>query len=166
VRTDSTSACSSSARPGATGSGHAQTAKTIGKPVRSSHRRPRSWCGVGSSNALFSAASPISNFASASSPSGTCSASGSSTFVRTTEVALSGVTATVRTCSSGLRATSWIESTAPSEETQSRGSRRRWSAWRAYSIDEIGATSSSLRRSRSFRSVGTPWTSSTSASSR
>ena len=56
---------------------------------------------------------------------------------------LSGVTATVRTCSSGVFETSWIESTAPSDETQSRGSRRSRSALRAYSIDEIGATSSS-----------------------
>ena len=134
--------------------------------MRSSQRRPRSWCGVGSSNALFSAASPISSVASASSPSGTCAASGSSTFVSTTEVALSGVTATVRTCSSGLRATSWIESTAPSEETQSRGSRRSRSALRAYSIEEIGARSSSPASSRAFSSVGTPCTSSTSASSR
>ena len=55
------------------------------------------------------------------------------------------MTATVRTCSSGLRATSWIESTAPSEETQSRGSSRSRSALRAYSIEEIGARSSSPR---------------------
>ena len=59
--------------PGCAGSGAAQTANTIGRPVRSSQRRPRSWCGVGSSNADLSAASPISSFASASSPSGTCS---------------------------------------------------------------------------------------------
>ena len=39
-------------------------------------------------------------------PSGTCSASGSSTFVKTTEVADSGVTAITRTCSSGFRETS------------------------------------------------------------
>ena len=37
--------------PGDGGSGAAQTANTIGRPVRSSHSRPRSWCGVGSSNA-------------------------------------------------------------------------------------------------------------------
>ena len=61
-----------------------------------------------------SAASPISSFASASSPSGTCAASGSSTFVSTTDVADSGVTATVRIRSSGSFETSWIESTAPS----------------------------------------------------
>ena len=152
--------------PGRGGSGAAQTANTIGSPVRSSQSRPRSWCGVGSSNALLSAASPIRSFASASSPSGTCSASGSSTFVRTTEVALSGVTATVRTRSSGRRETSWIESTAPSEETQRRGRMRSGSAWRAYSIDEIGARSISPARSRRLSSVGTPSTSSTSASSR
>ena len=81
--------------------GAAQTANTIGSPVRSSQSRPRSWCGVGSSNADFSAASPISSFASASSPSGTWRASGSSTFVSTTDVADSGVTATVRIRSSG-----------------------------------------------------------------
>jgi len=57
--------------------------------------------------------------------------------VSATDVADSGVTATTRTCSSGLRETSWIESTAPSEATQSRGSNRSLSACRAYSIDEI-----------------------------
>ena len=41
------------------------------------------------------------------------------------------------------RETSWIESTAPSDETQSRGRMRSLSALRAYSIDEIGARSSS-----------------------
>src|SRR2546421_11283189 len=40
------------------------------------------------------------------------------------------------------------------------------SALRAYSIDEIGARSSSPARSFAFSSVGTPATSSTSASSR
>ena len=84
----------------------------------------------------------------------------------TTDVADSGVTATTRTCSSGLRDTSWIESTAPSDATQRRGSRRSLSALRAYSIDEIGAVSSSPSISIRFSSVGTPWTSSTSASTR
>jgi hypothetical protein len=37
-----------------------------------------------------------------------------------------------------MRVTSWIESTAPSEETQRRGRRRSRDALRAYSIDEIG----------------------------
>ena len=134
--------------------------------MRSSHSRPRSWCGVGSSNADLSAASPISSFASASSPSGTCSASGNSTFVSTTEVADSGVTATVRIFSSGVFEISWIDSTAPSLDTHSRGSSRSVSAWRAYSIDEIGATSSSPATSWRLSSVGTPTTSSTSASSR
>ncbi len=82
------------------------------------------------------------SFASASSPSGTCSASGSSTFVSATDVADSGVTATTRTCSSGLRDTSWIESTAPSDATHRRGSSLSLSALRAYSIDEMGAVSS------------------------
>ena len=41
--------------PSMTGSRTAQTANTIGSPVRSSQRRPRSWCGVGSSKALRSA---------------------------------------------------------------------------------------------------------------
>jgi hypothetical protein len=104
--------------------------------------------------------------ASASSPSGTCSASGSSTFVSVTEVADSGVTATTRTCSSGLRETSWIESIAPSEATHSRGSSRSRSALRAYSIEEIGAVSSSPPSSSSLRAVGTPCTSSTSAATR
>ena len=76
------------------------------------------------------------------------------------------MTATVRTCSSGVFETSWIESTAPSDETQSRGSMRRRSALRAYSIDEIGAMSSSPASSCPFSAVGTPCTSSTSASSR
>ena len=37
-----TTASSSSVRPSGAGSGHAQTANTIGSPVRSSHRPPRS----------------------------------------------------------------------------------------------------------------------------
>jgi hypothetical protein len=86
--------------------------------------------------------------------------------VRTTDVALSGVTAIDRTCSSGFRETSWIESTAPSEDTHSRGRMRSRSACRAYSIDEIGARSISPSSSRRLSSVGTPATSSTSASSR
>ena len=93
-------------------------------------------------------------------------ASGSSTLVSTTDVADSGVTATVRTASSGSFETSWIESTAPSLETQSRGRRSSVSAWRAYSIDEIGAVSISPATSRRFSSVGTPVTSSYSASTR
>ncbi len=84
----------------------------------------------------------------------------------TTDVALSGVTAIVRTCSSGMRETSWIDSTAPCEETHSRGSSRNRSAFLAYSIEEIGAMSSSPASSRRFRSVGTPAISSASASSR
>ena len=55
----------------------------------------------------------------------------------------SGVTATVRMRSSGVEETSWIESTAPSDETQSRGSSSSESALRAYSIEEIGAVSTS-----------------------
>ena len=74
----------------------------------------------------------------------------------TTDVALSGVTATVRTCSSGSFDTSWIESTAPSEDTQSRGRSRSRSAFRAHSIDGIGATSTSPASRRRARSVGTP----------
>ncbi len=68
--------------------------------------------------------------------------------------------------SSGIGETSWIESTAPSEETQSRGSTFRRSAFRAHSIDGIGATSTSPASSFRASSVGTPLTSSTSASSR
>ncbi len=104
--------------------------------------------------------------ASASSPSGTCSASGRSTFVSTTDVADSGVTATTRTCSSGFLDTSWMDSTAPSDATQRRGSSRSLSALRAYSIDEMGAVSSSPSISSRFNSVGTPSTSSTSVSTR
>jgi hypothetical protein len=77
---------------------------------------------------LRSAASPIRSRASASSSSGTCSASGKSTRTSTAEVALSGVTATLSTRSSGTRETSWIESTAPSDDTQRRGKMRRRSA--------------------------------------
>jgi hypothetical protein len=80
--------------------------------------------------------------------------------VSTTDVADSGVTATVLIASSGSFVTSWIESTAPSDETQRRGSRRSESAWRAYSIDEIGAVSSSPAIRRRLSSVGTPVTSS------
>ena len=85
---------------------------------------------------------------------------------RLCDVADSGVTATIRTCSSGLRATSWIESTAPSEATQSRGRSFSLSAFRAYSIDEIAAVSSSPATTMRLSSVGTPWISSTSASTR
>ena len=97
----------------------------------------------------------MSSFASASIPSGTISAFGSRIRVRTTEVALSGVTATERTCPNGSRVTSWIESTAPSDETHRRGRIRSRSAFRAYSIDGIGAMSSSpsssIRRAPSAR---------------
>ena len=84
----------------------------------------------------------------------------------TTDVADSGVTATVRMRCSGVLEINWIDSTAPSLETHSRGSSRSVSALRAYSIEEIGATSSSPLTSRRFRSVGTPTISSTAASSR
>ena len=116
----------------------------------------------------MSAASPIRSLASASSAasSGRSSACGISTFVSTTDVALSGVTATVRTRPSDMLVTSWIESTAPSDETQSRGSSRSRGAFRAYSIDEIGATSISPARSMRLSAVGTPVTSSTSCVSR
>ena len=57
---------------------------------------------------------------------------------------------------------SWIESTAPSVETHSRGSSESVPALRAYSIDEIGATSISPAISIRLSSVGTPVTCSTS----
>ena len=82
----------------------------------------------------------------------------------TTEVALSGVTATDLTWPKGRRVTSWIESMAPSEETQSRGRIRSRSWFRAYSMDGIGAMSISPSSSIRLSSVGTPTTSSTSAS--
>ena len=91
---------------------------------------------------------------------------GQQTFVSTTEVALSGVTATERIWVNGSFETSWIDSTAPSEETHIRGRIRSDDAWRAYSIEEIGATSSCPSSSLAFNSVGTPVTSSTSATSR
>ena len=91
---------------------------------------------------------------------------GSNTFASTTEVALSGVTAIERICGNGVRETIWIESTAPSDETHMRGRIRSDAAWRAYSIDEIGARSSCPSSSIPFSSVGTPCTSSTSAFSR
>ena len=94
--------------------------------------------------------------ASAGCSSGTSSTSPSSTRVSTTEVALSGVTATERTCSSGFRVISWIESTAPSVDTHRRGSSRSRSAFRAYSIELIGATSSSPPISIRLSVVGTP----------
>ena len=72
------------------------------------------------------------------------------------------MTATVRTRPSGIRVTSWIESTAPSDETQRRGMSRSRGALRAYSIEEIGAMSISPARSIRFSSVGTPVISSTS----
>ncbi len=86
--------------------------------------------------------------------------------VSTTDVALSGVIPIVRIWSIGFGETSWIESTAPSEETHRRGRRRRRSALRAHSMDGIGATSTSPARSFFASSTGTPWTSCTSASSR
>ncbi len=107
----------------------------------------------------------MSSLASASIPSGTISAFGKRMRVSTTEVALSGVTATERTWPNGIRVTSWIESIAPSEETHTRGRIRRRSAFRAYSIDGIGAMSISPSSSMRLSSVGTPDTSSTSASS-
>ena len=76
------------------------------------------------------------------------------------------MTATVRIRPSEMRVTSWIESTAPSDETQSRGSSRSRGAFRAYSIDEMGATSISPSRSMRLSVVGTPVTSSTSCLSR
>ncbi len=76
------------------------------------------------------------------------------------------MTATDRIASSGSFETSWIESTAPSEETQSRGRSSSVSAWRAYSIEEIGAASISPATRRRLSSVGTPATSSYSASTR
>ena len=76
------------------------------------------------------------------------------------------MTATERTRPSDIRVTSWIESTAPSDETQSRGRSRSESAWRAYSIDEIGAMSSWPSSRSRLSSVGTPVISSTSYSSR
>ena len=78
-------------------------------------------------------------------------------------MALSGVTAIERICGNGIRETSWIESTAPSDETHRRGRIRSDAAWRAYSIDEIGARSSSPSSSIRLSSVGTPLISSTSA---
>ena len=71
-----------------------------------------------------------------------------------------------RICGNGVRETSWIESTAPSDETHIRGRIRRLAACRAYSIEEIGARSSRPSRSIPLSSVGTPCTSSTSAFSR
>ena len=62
IRRDSTSAFSSSSRPGGPGSVQAQTAKTIGRPVRSSQRRPRIVVRRRVVNALSSATSPISDF--------------------------------------------------------------------------------------------------------
>jgi hypothetical protein len=84
----------------------------------------------------------------------------------TTDVALSGVTAIERICGKGVRETSWIESTAPSDETHMRGRIRSEEACRAYSIDEIGARSSCPSSSIRFSSVGTPLTSSTSTLNR
>ena len=121
---------------------------------------------VGFSNALRRAASPIRSFASAVSSSGTWLAFGNRMRVSTTEVALSGVTPIVRIWSIGFGETSWIESTAPSEETHRRGRRRRRSALRAHSMDGMGATSTSPARSFLASSTGTPWISCTSASSR
>jgi hypothetical protein len=48
-----------------------------------------------------------------------------------TEVALCGVTATVRTSSKGTREKSWIESTAPSAVIEATGSSASSGAWRA-----------------------------------
>ena len=101
----------------------AQTANTIGRPVRSRQSAPRSWCGVGSENAECSAASPISRRASAAAPSGRISAWGTSTCTSATEVADWLVTATLRTAGSGSCVTSCTDSTAPSLPTQSEGSR-------------------------------------------
>ena len=76
------------------------------------------------------------------------------------------MTATVRTRCSGVFVTSWIDSTAPSEETQRPGISRSTSAWRAQWIEEIGAVSIAPSTSIRFSAVGTSCTSSYSASTR
>ena len=96
--------------------GAAQTANTIGRPVRSSQSRPRSWCGVGSSNADFERRVADQELRvgllAERHVLAPRAAAPSSARPRWRD---SGVTATVRTRSSGSRVTSWIESTAPSE---------------------------------------------------
>ena len=80
--------------------------------------------GVGSSNIDLSAASPISSVASAGSPSATCSASGRSTRTSTHEVAL-GRDGHRRDRLERRARHEPDRSTAPSDETQSRGRMRR-----------------------------------------
>ena len=144
----------------------AQTANTIGRPVRSRHSAPRSWCGAGSSNADRSASSPIISRASAVSPSARISAVGNSVRTSTTDDADWPVTEIDRTAGSGTSVTSCTDSTAPSEPTQSEGSST-YSEWlRAYSTLDTFATSTSPARSSAFSVVGTPTTSSARPSPR
>ena len=76
------------------------------------------------------------------------------------------MTAIERIRSIGIGETSWIESTAPSDETQSRGSTFSRSAFRAHSIDGDRRHVDLAGEQLPASSVGTPLTSSTSASSR
>ena len=114
--TDSTSASSSPGSPRRRAPAP-PTRRTPSAAPSLEPEAPRSQCGRRILERDFSAASPISSLASASSPSGTCSASGRSTFVSTTEVAL-GRDRDRPHLRGGGRETSWIESTAPSEPTQ------------------------------------------------
>ncbi len=103
----------------------AHTAYTIGRPVTLFHSAPRSkWCGYASTRSRCSASSPMSSRASKSSStsesgprrganSGSMPHSRQSTLSRQMEVALFSVSATRRICASGVRANSWMESTAP-----------------------------------------------------
>ena len=78
----------------------------------------------------------------------------------------SGVTATSAPPRAGVARDELDRVDGSLEETQSRGRIRSRSALRAYSIEEIGARSISPASSLALSSVGTPCTSSTSASSR
>ena len=158
-RTDATRASSElSTTPRRGGSAQAQTANTIGRPVRSSPDAPEVVVRRRVlERALQRRVADQELRVGLLAERHVRRASGRSTCVRTTEVALSGRDRDrSRTCSSGFGDTSWIESTAPSEETQSRGRSRSRSALRAHSIDEIGATSTSPASSLRLSSVGTP----------
>ena len=70
------------------------------------------------------------------------------------EVALFSVSATLRICASGVRANSWMESTAPNELMETCGSRTCSSALRAKAIEDDTVTSIAPSTSMSLSAAG------------
>ena len=70
------------------------------------------------------------------------------------EVALFSVSATRRICASGVRAKSWMESTAPNELMDTCGSRTCSPALRAKAIEDESVTSIAPSASMSLSAAG------------